>query len=93
MHEVALLRARVTELESTNERLSKRRRLKKRRLQARGSVSVQEAMDNIGSNSGGNEVGGNSGGSGVVTRGEPRQIRRCNKCRDTSHIARISQVD
>jgi hypothetical protein len=93
MHEVALLRARVTELESTNERLSKRQRLKKRRLQAGGSVSVQEAMDIIGGNSGGSEVGGNSGGSGGTIRGEPRQTRRCSKCGDTSHTARTCQVD
>lgn len=93
MHEVALLRARVTELKSTNKRLSKRRRLKKRRLQARGSVSVQEAMDIIGGNSGGNKVGGNSGGSGGSTRGEPRQTRQCSKCGGTTHTARTCQVD
>ena len=45
MHEVALLRSRITELEEANERLSKRRRAKKTRLQKGGSLSVQEAED------------------------------------------------
>ena len=45
MHEVALLRSRISELEEANKRLSKRRRLKKTRLQKGGSLSVQEAED------------------------------------------------
>jgi hypothetical protein len=45
MHEVALLRSRITELEEANERLSKRRKAKKTRLQKGGSLSVQEAED------------------------------------------------
>ena len=48
MHEVALLRSRVTELEEANERLSKRRKAKKTRLQKGGSLSVQEAEDLVG---------------------------------------------
>jgi hypothetical protein len=40
MHEVALLRSRITELEEANERLSKRRKAKKTRLQKGGSLSV-----------------------------------------------------
>jgi hypothetical protein len=93
MHEVALLRARVTELESANERLSKRQRLKKKRLQAGGSMSVQEAMDIIGGSSGGGDIGGNSGESGGGEGSEPRQVRRCSKCRETTHTARTCQVD
>ena len=41
MYEVALLRSRIAELEEANERLSKRRKLKKTRLQKGGSLSVQ----------------------------------------------------
>jgi hypothetical protein len=93
MHEVALLRARVTELESANERLSKRKRLKRARLQAGGSVSVQEAIEIIGGNSGGGDLGGNSGGSRGGKRGEPGQTRQCSKCGETSHTARTCKVD
>jgi hypothetical protein len=93
MYKVALLRGRVTELESANERLSKRRRLKRARLQAGGSVSVQEAIDIIGGNSGGGDLGGNSGRSGGGERSEPRQTRKCSKCGGTTHTARTCQVD
>ena len=45
MHEVALLRAQVRGLQAANELVSKRRRAKKTRLQAEGSLSVQDARD------------------------------------------------
>ena len=48
MHKVALLRSRITELEEANERLSKRRKAKKTRLQKGGSLSVQEVEDLVG---------------------------------------------
>ena len=48
MHKVALLRSRITKLEEANERLSKRCKAKKTRLQKGGSLSVQEAEDLVG---------------------------------------------
>jgi hypothetical protein len=93
MHEVALLRSRITELESANERLSKRQRLKKKRLQAGGSLSVGEAMDLIGSNGGGGDLDSNSGENGGGEGSEPRPLRRCSKCGETGHNARTCQND
>ena len=48
MYKVALLRSRITELEEANERLSKRRKAKKTRLQKGGLLSVQEVEDLVG---------------------------------------------
>jgi hypothetical protein len=93
IHEVALLRARVTELESANERLSKRQRLKKKRLQLGGSISVQEAMDKIGDNSGGSDLGGNSCGNEGGEESDRKPLRRCGKCGETGHNARTCQDD
>ena len=93
MHKVALLRSRITELESANERLSKRQRLKKKRLKKRGSLSVGEAMDLIASNSSSGDLGGNLGGNRGGEGSEPRPLRRCSKCRETSHTARTCQND
>jgi hypothetical protein len=45
IYEVALLRSHIRELEETNDRLSKRYKIKKTRLQKGGSLSVQEAED------------------------------------------------
>ena len=93
MHEVALLRSRITELESANERLSKRQRLKKKRLKKRGSLSVGEAMDLIASNGSSGDLGGNLGGNKGGEGSEPRALWRCSKCRETSHTARTCQND
>ena len=93
MHEVALLRSRITELESANERLSKRRRLKQKRLQKGGSLSVEEAMALVGDNGGGSDLGDDIGGdSGGRQAAQPR-IRRCGKCGETGHNARTCQAD
>jgi hypothetical protein len=43
MHKVTLLRSRITKLEEVNDRLSKRWRVKKTRLQKGGLLSVEEA--------------------------------------------------
>jgi DDE superfamily endonuclease/helix-turn-helix, Psq domain/Tc5 transposase DNA-binding domain len=93
MHEVALLRSRITELEAANERLSKRQRLKKKRLQKGGSLSVGEAMDIIGGNSGGGDLGGDLGGNRGGEGSEPRPLRRCGNCGETGHNARTCQVE
>ena len=92
MHEVALLRSRITELEEANERLSKRRKVKKTRLQKGGSLSVQEAEDLVGRiNVGGqqSEEIGNGSGQG---QGTQSRIRRCGNCGETGHNARTCQI-
>jgi hypothetical protein len=45
MHEVVLLKARVKELESANEALSKRRRAKKSRIRAGRPLNIYDAID------------------------------------------------
>ena len=69
MHEVALLRSRITELEEANERLSKRHKAKKTRLQKGGSLSVQEAEDLVAQTNIGNQQGDKIGSSGVQDQG------------------------
>ena len=92
MHEVALLRSRIAELEEANERLSKRRKAKRTRLQKGRSLSVQEAEDlvgriNVGSQQS-EEIGSRSGqGQGAQSR-----IRHCSNCSETGHNARTCQI-
>ena len=45
MHEVALLRTKVSALQKANKGLSKQRRAKKTRVQLGGLLTVQEAQD------------------------------------------------
>jgi hypothetical protein len=92
MHEVALLRSRITELEETNERLSKRRRLKKTRLQKGGSLSVQEAEDLVAQTNVGGQQGDEIGSSGGQDQGAQSRIQRCSTCSKTGHNSRTCQI-
>jgi hypothetical protein len=47
MHEVALLKARVRDLEEADEILSRRRRAKRSRLQNRGKITIDEAREGV----------------------------------------------
>jgi hypothetical protein len=92
MHEVALLRSRITELEEANERLSKRRRRKKTRLQKGGSLSVQEAEDLVAQNNVGSQQSNEIGGSGSQGQEAQTRVRRCGRCNEAGHNARTCQV-
>ena len=48
MHKVTLLQSRITKLEEVNKRLSKRRRVKKTKLQKGGLLLVEEAQEKMG---------------------------------------------
>jgi DDE superfamily endonuclease len=91
MHEVTLLRSRIAELEEANERLSKRRRTKKTRLQKGGSLSVEEAQELLGRTSRGSQQGNEIGSSGDQSQVAQPRIRRCGNCGETGHNARTCQ--
>jgi hypothetical protein len=91
-HEMVLLRAETKELRTANERLSKRRRTKKTRLQDGGSLSLQEAtilMSDRGL--GGRDCEEMSGGGDFITVSEPR-VQLCSNCKKPGHNARTCQV-
>jgi DDE superfamily endonuclease/helix-turn-helix, Psq domain len=92
MHEVALLRSRITGLEATNERLSKRRRTKNTRLQKGGSLSVEEAEELMAHRSSGSQQGSGAGGSSGSGQAAQLRIRRCGNCGETGHNARTCQA-
>ncbi|KAM5529722.1 transposase [Fusarium oxysporum f. sp. phaseoli] len=91
MHENALLKARVRDLEQANEILSRGRRAKRTRLQNRGSMTIQEGQDSIDQMDVSMQVVAElsrSGGQGSSAR--PR-VRRCGTCGKTGHNARTCQ--
>jgi len=93
MHEVALLRAQVRGLQAANELVSKRRRAKKTRLRAEGSLSIQEARDLKEQMDMDNQVKDEMRGSnGRKARVETRS-RRCGVCGKTGHNARTCSID
>ena len=92
MHENALLRAQVRDLQQANETLSRRRRAKRTRLQKGGVMIVGEAREVIDQMNIDGQVEGESsrsGGQGGSAR--PRE-RRCGGCGKTGHNARTCQI-
>jgi hypothetical protein len=92
MHELALLRAEVRDLQQANETLSRRRRAKRRRLQKGGVMTVGEAREAIDQmNVDGQVEGESSRRGGQGGSGRPRE-RRCGGCGKTGHNARTCQI-
>ncbi|KAJ0124103.1 Uncharacterized protein HZ326_31482, partial [Fusarium oxysporum f. sp. albedinis] len=92
MHKVALLEARVQDLEQANEILSRRRRAKRTRLQKGGVMTVEEGRQVINqTDADAQAVAGpsRSGGQGGPAR---RKERRCRACGKTGHNARTCQI-
>jgi hypothetical protein len=92
MHKNALLEARVRDLEEANEILSRRRRVKRTRLQNRGKMTIEEGRDLIDQIDIDTQVVAElsrSGGQGSLAR--PR-VRRCGTCGKTGYNARTCQA-
>ena len=92
MHEVALLRSRITELEEANERLSKRCKAKKTRLQKGGSLSVQEAEDLVAQTNVGGRQSDEIGSGSCQDQGVQSCIRHCSTCGETGHNIHTCQI-
>ena len=89
---MVLLRAETKELRAANERLSKRRRTKKSRLQEGGSLSLQDAMVLVADRGlGGQVCEETSRSDGCITVGELR-VRLCSNCKKPGHNVRTCQV-
>ncbi|KAJ0126537.1 Frequency clock protein [Fusarium oxysporum f. sp. albedinis] len=92
MHKVALLEARVQDLEQANEILSRRRRAKRTRLQKGGVMTVEEGRQVIDQTDvDAQAVAGPSRSGG---QGEPARMkeRHCGACGKTGHNARTCQI-
>nr|AKC01510.1 transposase [Fusarium oxysporum f. sp. lycopersici] len=92
MHKVALLEARVQDLEQANEILSRRRRAKRTQLEKGGVMTVEEGRQVIDqTDADAQAVAGpsRSGGQGGPAR---MKERRCGACGKTGHNARTCQI-
>ena len=88
MHEVALLRARVAELEEANSTLSKRRRAKKTRIRNRGTLSIEEAKDLIEQRALKDQLRSEKREERAQRQGGTRATRRCRVCRGLGHTSK-----
>ena len=90
-HEMVLLQDRVRALEKANEALSKRRRAKRTRIQAGGSLTIEDAQRLIARREKNSRKSGEEGVRGEVLEAEPSTSRRCKGCNKTGHNIRTCQ--
>ena len=89
---MVLLRTETKELRTANERLSKRRRIKKTRLQDGGSLSLQEATGLIADRGlSGQDYEEISGSSGRTNAGKPH-VRLYSNYKKPGHNVRTCPV-
>jgi hypothetical protein len=93
MHENALLRAKLREVQEANEILSRRRRAKEIRLQKGGVMTVGEARALINQMDVDMQVVAESSRSDGQGRSARPRVRRCGICGKTGHNARTCQED
>jgi hypothetical protein len=92
MHQLALLQAEVKDLRKANETLSKRRNRKKSRLQAGGSLNLQEAQAIMDERDIAGQLKQETRGSRRKRVKEEIRIRRCGNCNAIGHNARTCQI-
>ena len=92
MHQLALLQAEVRDLRKANETLSKRRNRKKSRLQAGGSLNLQEAQALMDERDVADQLKQETRAGGSRRTREETRARRCGNCNATGHNARTCQI-
>jgi hypothetical protein len=86
-----LLQAENRDLRKANKTLSKRRNRKKRRLQAGGSLNLQEAQAIMDKRDITDQLKQDIRGQGGRRAGEETRARHCSNCNATGHNARTCQ--
>jgi hypothetical protein len=91
IHQFTLLSGEVESLRKANEELSRRRRTKKRRLRAGGSLTVQESQDLQAQAEVEEQVQQETRAQGGRKKRDETRQRRCGTCGKTGHNARTCQ--
>ncbi|RYC80880.1 hypothetical protein BFJ63_vAg16228 [Fusarium oxysporum f. sp. narcissi] len=92
MHKLALVEARMNDLEQANEILSRRRRAKRTRLQKGGVMTAGESRQVVDQMDVDAQVVAESSRSSGQERSARPGVRRCGVCGKTGHNARTCQV-
>lgn len=91
-YEIALLRSEVKGLREANEKLSKRRRTKKKQVRKGGSLSITEVQDILSQKDVDNKLQTETQQTGGCTRRAETRLRSCGVCGQPGHNARTCQV-
>ena len=91
MHEVALLRSEVLSLRKANEALSRRRKAKRTRVQHKGSLTVEEAIDLLDQKDLEEQVQQENRQGSRARNSSRTKVRCCSNCGKPGHNARTCQ--
>ena len=91
IHELVLLREENAALRKANDKLSRRRRTKKRRIQEGGSLSLRDAQDLQAQNDVNTQLQTDLAESSSRTKVSAPQQRRCKSCGEFGHNVRTCQ--
>ena len=88
-----LMRDRVTSLERANEAASKRRQLKKKRKQKRGTLTKGEGEDILAQKEADQQIEREQRQGGERSGLSRQALARCKRCRETGHNSRTCKID
>ncbi|KZL83982.1 transposase [Colletotrichum incanum] len=91
VHEQTLMRSDLAELREANDRLSRRRRTKKKQLQQGGTLTVDQAKDLKSQIDATEQLRVETSQNGGRTRRPETRARRCGICGEPGHNARTCQ--
>jgi hypothetical protein len=91
MHRIVLIEARVQELEEANTALSKRRRAKKRRIQAGGPLSIYDATEILADRDMDIQLAEEMRSENNNRKRRADGPRHCGNCGKTGHNSRTCQ--
>ena len=93
MHSAALLRDENAALRAANEAASKRKSIKRKRLQKQGVLTQEEALELDAQKGSSGQKKGGEGGEEVSDGGTARKKRRCKRCGEVGHNSRTCQAE
>ena len=85
-HRLAILEAENADLRKANELATQRKQRKKKRIQQRGSLAIQDGLNLIDQSAVNTQISEEMRQSGTRSNGTTRRQRRCGRCREVGHL-------
>lgn len=92
-HENALLRAEVANLQKANEAATGRKKRQKKRIQKRGTLTIQAGQNLVDKNAVNQQISTETREGGAQSDGPATKRRRCGQCGESGHNSRTCQKD
>ncbi|EKG09389.1 Zinc finger CCHC-type protein [Macrophomina phaseolina MS6] len=92
-HSAVLLQAEAANLQRANEAATRRKKRQKKRIQKRGTLTIQAGQDLVDKNAVNQQISTETREGGAQSDGPATQRRRCGQCGKPGHNSRTCQKD